>query len=137
MSDEQIPQPQVADVIALSQNRIATGRQEGVVNVLSKPAELERFTNIRKRESILHSKIIFRHKLIDAIGEWEEKSMEKGNGEVAEFKVPDLPQELMRPDWNLRTSEQGFMVKVFQHISHLVEGSQGSGRPGLFGRRKN
>ncbi len=124
---------QVADVLALSESMLQRERQEGVIDVLADPAQSKRFTNLRPKEYLLYAKILYEHRDIDVIAAWEDA---QAQGISRDYVPPDMPRELVAPDWHLRVSLRGLLINVFRSIAHLVEGSGGGGKIGWFGRRK-
>ena len=119
----------VKDVLALSESMVAKERQEGVVDTLSNPDKPFRFSHLKRKEPKQYAMAVYLLEDIRAIETWEE------NG--GEYEPPDMDPYLINPDLDLRTSQDGFLVKVFKSISHLTEGSSsGGGRIGFFGRKK-
>lgn len=121
-------QTAIKDVLALSESMVAKERQEGVIDVLANPEVLERFTNLKRSDPIRYAKLMYLLADTLAIEKWERDG--------GTYQAPDMDHYLVIPDLNLRTSEQGFLTKVFKSISHLTEGSGGGGKVGWFGRRK-
>ncbi len=107
---------------------VAKERQEGVVDVLANPAILERFTNLRKKDPVRYAMLMYLIADADAIEKWER--------EGGTYHPPDMDKYLIQEDWTLRTSDTGFLTKVFKSISHLTEGGSSGGKLGWFGRRK-
>lgn len=127
MSDED-PAPPLSDVLALSESTLSKERQEGVIDNLSTPGILERFSLMKKKEPKLYAMAQYLLEDIAAIEKWERDG--------GAYHAPDMSMELLEADYNLRTSSDGFLIKVFKSISHLTEGASTGGRVGFWGRRK-
>lgn len=128
MAEEVVVDSQVSDVLALSESDVAKARQEGALDVLSKPDELKRFTLLKRKQPVEYAKILYIHADIDAIEKWEK--------EGGDYVPPQMSRMLVEPDLHLKVSSDALLIKVVKSISHLVESAPSGGRVGFFGRRK-
>ena len=158
MSDEVVPEITAADVLLASEKvtKALREKQEGVIDVLSEPNQIKRFSNLRKSESIPLAKIQYAHKDRQTIGDWETEYVKWRERELADWKgaiggkdviqllsenqppaysAPTLPPDLVDAFLDYRTSEQHLLINVLKSVAHVVEGS-GGGKVGFFGRRK-
>ncbi len=133
MSTEEVIAPITAGELLEKQEDLTfKDRQEGIVGTLADPDELKRFTYLGRRDPVLFAKILYAHMDIDAIEAWENKVI---SGEAADYIPPSMPEYLVVPDLHLRVSREGFLIKVYKSISHLVESASQAVR-GFFGRKR-
>ncbi len=112
--------------MAVSASGALGSRQESIAQMLVEDANLEKLTHLFGRsEPVLYAKMQYLLALTKAVGEGE-----KNGG----FHFPDFDADLIRRDYQLRTSVKQQTRKILESITKIFERG-GESRPrGIFRR---